>query len=97
MLSLLQKSMMLRSLLFLRLRPCHHTPRAWSISTPPSAQRAEIQRTAQTRAKVKLMGPHQHAVLGDALLGSTTHKVLHKATQPVLVVRIPDGHYEEGF
>ena len=112
----------------------------------PPAQRAEIQRTAQSQAKEKLMGriaklcakecendsecagrlreirieegpsaqavlnvakeldidliimgAHRHTVLGDAILGSTTHKVLHKATQPVLVVRIPDGYYEEGF
>ena len=44
-----------------------------------------------------IMGSHRHTVLGDAVLGSTTHKVLHQATRPVLVVRIPEGYYEEGF
>jgi len=44
-----------------------------------------------------IMGAHRHTVIGDAMLGSTTHKVLHSATQPVLVVRIPEGFHEEGF
>jgi nucleotide-binding universal stress UspA family protein len=48
-------------------------------------------------ADLIIMGSHRNTVLGEALLGSTTRKVLHKATQPVLVVRIPDGYYEEGF
>ena len=43
------------------------------------------------------MGSHRHTVLGDAMLGTTTSKVLHSATQPVLVVRIPEGFQEEGF
>ena len=44
-----------------------------------------------------IMGAHRHTVIGDAILGSTTHKVLHSASQPVLVVRIPKGFHEEGF
>jgi len=44
-----------------------------------------------------IMGSHRHTVVGDALLGTTTHKVLHSASQPVLVVRIPDGYQEEDF
>lgn len=44
-----------------------------------------------------IMGSHRHTVVGDALLGTTAHKVLHSASQPVLVVRIPDGYHEEGF
>ena len=44
-----------------------------------------------------IMGSHRHTVVGDALLGTTAHKVLHSASQPVLVVRIPDGYQEEGF
>jgi nucleotide-binding universal stress UspA family protein len=44
-----------------------------------------------------IMGSHRHSVVGDALLGTTAHKVLHSASQPVLVVRIPDGYHEEGF
>lgn len=48
-------------------------------------------------ADVIIMGSHRHTVIGDAMLGTTTHKVLHSATTPVLVVRIPDGFHEEGF
>ncbi|MBE0575460.1 MAG: universal stress protein [Desulfuromonadales bacterium] len=44
-----------------------------------------------------IMGAHRHTVIGDAMLGSTTHKVLHSAAQPVLVVRIPAGFHEQGF
>jgi nucleotide-binding universal stress UspA family protein len=48
-------------------------------------------------ADLIIMGSHRHTVIGEVVLGSTTQKVLHKATQPVLVVRIPDGYFEEGF
>ena len=48
-------------------------------------------------ADMIIMGSHRHTVLGDAMLGSTTNKVLHSATIPVLVVRIPEGFHEEGF
>ncbi|MBW6508509.1 MAG: universal stress protein [Desulfuromonadales bacterium] len=44
-----------------------------------------------------IMGSHRHSALQDAVLGSTTSKVLHSATIPVLVVRIPDGYHEEGY
>ena len=44
-----------------------------------------------------IMGSHCHTVIGDAMLGNTTHKVLHSAAQPVLVVRIPEGFQENGF
>lgn len=44
-----------------------------------------------------IMGAHRHTVVGDAILGSTAHKVLHSAAQPVLVVRIPEGFHEDGF
>lgn len=52
---------------------------------------------ADCQADLIIMGSHRHTVLGDAVLGSTTHKVLHSATVPVLVVRIPEGYREEGF
>lgn len=48
-------------------------------------------------ADLIIMGSHRHTVIGDTVLGTTTHKVLHSATQPVLVVRIPEGFHEEGF
>lgn len=44
-----------------------------------------------------VMGSHRHTVVGDAMLGTTTHKVLHSSKIPVLVVRIPEGYREEGF
>ena len=62
-------------------------------------QPAEVVLNAARECKADLiiMGSHRHTVLGDALLGSTTHKVLHRSTRPVLVVRIPEGYREEGF
>ena len=48
-------------------------------------------------ADLIIMGAHRHTMIGDAMLGSTTDKVLHSAAQPVLVVRIPEGFHEEGF
>jgi len=51
----------------------------------------------ELNADLIIMGSHRQTVLGDAMLGSTTSKVLHRATVPVLVVRIPAGFHEEGF
>ncbi len=51
----------------------------------------------ESAADLIIMGSHRHTALGEALLGSTTRKVLHSAAQPVLVVRIPAGFHEEGF
>ncbi len=48
-------------------------------------------------ADVIVMGTHRHTMLGEALLGDTAHKVLHGSEIPVLMVRIPEGYYEEGF
>ncbi|WP_321369223.1 universal stress protein [uncultured Desulfuromusa sp.] len=44
-----------------------------------------------------IMGAHRHTALADAILGTTTRKVLHSSAIPVLVVRIPEGFHEEGF
>jgi len=44
-----------------------------------------------------VMGDHRHTAFGDALLGNTTHEVLHSASAPAMVVRIPAGFHEEGF
>lgn len=41
-------------------------------------------------ADLIVMGSHRHSVASDALLGSTTMKVLHSAKVPVLVVRLPE-------
>jgi len=42
-----------------------------------------------------VMGAHRHNIIGEVIIGSTTRRVLHKATQPVLVVKIPEGYSEE--
>lgn len=51
----------------------------------------------EINADLIIMGSHRHTAIGDAMLGTTTHKVLHSTTTPVLVVRIPDGYHEDGF
>jgi nucleotide-binding universal stress UspA family protein len=58
---------------------------------------AVLSEAAACGADLIVMGSHRHTVLGEAMPGSTTHKVLHGAAVPVLVVRIPDGFHEEGF
>lgn len=42
------------------------------------------------KADLIVMGSHRHSVAYDALLGSTTMKILHSAKVPVLVVRLPE-------
>lgn len=39
-------------------------------------------------ADLIVMGSHRHSTLGDALLGGTANKVLHRAEAPVLLVKI---------
>ncbi len=46
-------------------------------------------------ADLIVMGAYSHSLVGEVVVGSTTRKVLHKATQPVLVVKIPKGYKEE--
>lgn len=48
-------------------------------------------------ADLIILGSHRHTVLGETLIGSTASKVLHKATSPVLLVRIPSDYHEEDF
>jgi nucleotide-binding universal stress UspA family protein len=56
-----------------------------------------LQVAAASGADLIVMGSHRHTVIGEALLGTTTHKVLHGTDRPVLVVRIPEGYREVGF
>ncbi|MBE0598489.1 MAG: universal stress protein [Desulfuromonadales bacterium] len=56
-----------------------------------------LQVAAESGADLIVMGSHRHTVIGEALLGTTTHKVLHGTDRPVLVVRIPEGYREQGF
>ena len=54
---------------------------------PKAAILAAAEKSA---AELIVMGSHRHFVLDDALLGSTTMKILHSAKIPVMVVRIPE-------
>ncbi len=38
-----------------------------------------------------VMGAHGHKGLADAVMGSTSRRVLRRCTKPVLVVRLPEG------
>ncbi len=55
------------------------------------AAKAAIMAAAEkSAAELIVMGSHRHFVLDDALLGSTTMKILHNAKIPVMVVRVPE-------
>ncbi len=45
-------------------------------------------------ADLIIMGEHSHNIFSEIVMGGTTRKVLHSATQPVLVVKIPKGYKE---
>jgi len=40
------------------------------------------------KADLIVMGSHRHSALGDALLGGTANKVLHRSEAPVLLVKM---------
>jgi nucleotide-binding universal stress UspA family protein len=42
-------------------------------------------------ADLIVMGTHRHSAVGEALLGSTAHKVIHRTDRPTLLVRTPEG------
>lgn len=46
-------------------------------------------------ADLIIMGAHDHTKISEAVMGSTTRKVLHSASQPVLVVKIPKNYKGE--
>ncbi len=46
-------------------------------------------------ADLIVVGQETHSKVSEMVVGSTTRKVLHSATQPVLVVKIPKGFAEE--
>ena len=48
-----------------------------------------LAKAAETKTDLIVMGSHRHSAIGEALLGSTTNKVLHRSAVPVLVVRLP--------
>lgn len=76
----------------------HGRKRVASITVAKLPPRQAILEEARRRdVDLIVMGSHRHSVLADAMLGTTTLKVLHQATIPVLVVRIPEDFHEEGF
>ena len=56
-----------------------------------------IKQAKDVDADLIIIGSHRHSALGDAMLGHTANKVVHRAEIPVLMVRIPDGYHEEGL
>jgi len=60
-------------------------------------QASEVILTEAGRIKTDMivMGTHQHTVIGEALLGSTAHRVLLKSKAPVLLIRLVDGNAEK--
>jgi nucleotide-binding universal stress UspA family protein len=56
-----------------------------------------VEQARAAKADLIVMGTHRHTVLGDAVLGNTANKVVHRSEVPVLLVRIPEGYREEGF
>lgn len=49
-----------------------------------------IKQGAACQADMIVMGTHQHSAIGEALLGTTAHKVLHSCALPTLLIRIPE-------
>lgn len=45
----------------------------------------------KTGCDILVMGAHGHGVLSDAMMGSTSRRVLRRCKKPVLVVRLPEG------
>ncbi len=48
-----------------------------------------IKHATDGNADMIVMGTHQHSAVGEALLGTTAHKVLHSCALPTLLIRIP--------
>lgn len=49
-----------------------------------------LRKSAEFGSDLIIMGTHRHSVVGEALLGTTAHKVLHSCTLPTLLVRVPE-------
>ncbi len=53
-----------------------------------------VKQSAATGADVIVIGAHAQSSILDALLGSTTEKVIRKSSIPVFVVQVPAGEQE---
>jgi len=58
------------------------------IEGPPAA--TIIKQSEDCQADMIVMGTHQHSSLGEALLGTTAHKVLNRSALPTLLIRVPE-------
>lgn len=61
-------------------------------STSPAEE--IVEQSVAVGADVIVIGAHAQSSILDALLGSTTSKVIRKSAIPVLVVQVPDGKQE---
>ena len=53
-----------------------------------------VRQGEEIEADIIVMGAHRRSFLIDALLGSTSEKVIRKSSAPVLVVQVPAGEQE---
>jgi len=53
-----------------------------------------VRQSVAMGADVIVIGAHAHSSIMDALLGSTTQKVIRKSAIPVFVVQVPAGEQE---
>lgn len=56
-----------------------------------------VKQAKELGADMIVIGTHRHSAIGEAMLGHTANKVVHRAEAPVLLVRIPEGYREEGI
>ncbi|PLX89932.1 MAG: hypothetical protein C0618_00025 [Desulfuromonas sp.] len=64
------------------------------IVAQKTPKKAILDRADEVSADLIVMGSHRHSVLADAMLGTTTLKILHSTAVPVFVVKIPEGYHE---
>ena len=53
-----------------------------------------VRHSVETGADIIVIGAHAQSSIQNALMGSTTQKVIKKASVPVYVVQVPEGEQE---
>jgi len=48
-----------------------------------------LEQADKTHSDLVVMGTHGHGILGDAMIGSVSRRVVRRCKRPVLVVRLP--------
>jgi len=56
-----------------------------------------LEEAKRVKADAIVMGSHGHTSVGELLLGSTAHRVVQRATIPVLLVRVAEVDTESGL